>query len=44
MEHYSAIKLKDIMNLSGKCIELGHILSEVTQAQRNIYGMYSLKL
>jgi len=43
MEYYSAIKKKDIMNFAGKCVEIENIiLSEVTQSQENMYGMYSL--
>ena len=41
MEYYSAIKNKDIMNVAGKWMELENIiLSEVTQSQRDIRGMY----
>jgi hypothetical protein len=43
MEYYSAIKIKDIMNSVGKWMELENIiLSEVTQGQKNMHGMYSL--
>jgi hypothetical protein len=43
MESSSAIKNKDIMNLSGKWVELENIiLSEVTQTQKDMHGMYSL--
>ena len=43
MEHYSAIKNKDIMNFTGKWMELENIiLSQVTQIQKDIHGMYSL--
>ena len=42
MEYYSAIKNKDIMSFAHKWIELENILSEVTQTQKDIYGMYSL--
>jgi hypothetical protein len=43
MKHYSAIKNEDIMNFSGKWMELEIIiLSEVTQTQKDMYGMYSL--
>ena len=39
MEYYSAIKNKDIMNFSGKWMELeNYILSEVTQTQNNMHG------
>jgi hypothetical protein len=40
---YSAIKNKDILSLAGKWMELENIiLSEVTQTQKDIHGMYSL--
>ena len=43
MEYYSAIKNKDIMNFAGKWIELENIiLSEVTQSQKDMNGIYSL--
>ena len=43
MEYYSAIKNEDIMKLAGKWMELVNILlSEITQTQKDIYGMYSL--
>ena len=43
MEHYSAIKNKDIMNVAGKWLELeNNIMSEVTQFLKDIYGMYSI--
>ena len=43
MEYYSAIKNKDIMNFAGKWMELENIiLSEVTQTQKDMHGMYSL--
>ena len=43
MEYYSAIKNEDILNFSGKWIELENIiLSEVTQTQKDMHGMYSL--
>ena len=43
MEYYSAVKNEDIMNFSGKWMELENIiLSEVTQAQKDMHGMYSL--
>ena len=42
MEYYSAIKNKDIMNFAGKWMELENIiLSEVTQTQKDMHGMYS---
>ena len=40
---YSAIKNKDIMNFSGKWMELENIiLSEITQTPKDMHGMYSL--
>ena len=43
MEYYLAIKYEDIMNCEDKWIELENIiLSEVTQTQNYMYGMYSL--
>jgi hypothetical protein len=43
MKYYSAIKNEDIINFVGKWIELENIiLSEVTQTQKDIHGMYSL--
>jgi hypothetical protein len=43
MEHYSAIKNEDILSFAGKWMELENIiLSEVTQTQKDMYGMYSL--
>ena len=43
MEYYSAIKSKDILSFAGKWIELENIiLSEVTQPQKDMHGMYSL--
>jgi hypothetical protein len=42
-EYYSAEKNKDIMNFEGKWMELENIiLSEVTQTQKDMYGVYSL--
>jgi hypothetical protein len=40
--YYSAIKNKDIMNFADKWMELENILSEVSQTQKNMYGMFSL--
>ena len=41
MEYNSAIKNEDIMNFADKCMELENIiLSEVTQTQKDIHGMY----
>ena len=43
MECYSAIKNEDIMKCAGKWMELENIiLSEVTQTQKDMHGMYSL--
>ena len=42
MEYYSPIKNKDIMNFVGRWMELENILSEVTQTEKDMYGMYSL--
>ena len=43
MEYYSAIKNKNILSFADKWMELENIiLSEVTQTQRDIHGMYSL--
>jgi hypothetical protein len=42
MEYYSAIKYEDILSFVGKWMELENILSEVTQTQNDMHGMYSL--
>ena len=43
MGYYSAIKNEDILSFAGKWIELANVvLSEVTQTQKDIHGMYSL--
>ena len=43
MECYSAIKNEGIINSAGKWMETEDIiLSEVTQTQKDIHGMYSL--
>ena len=43
MKYYSVIKNEDILSFSGKWIELENvILSEVTQTQKDMHGMYSL--
>ena len=43
MEYYSAIKNKDILSFAGKWMELENInLSEVTQTQKYMHGVYSL--
>jgi hypothetical protein len=44
MEYYSVVKNNDFMKFSGKWMEVENIiLSEVTQTQKNIYGMHSLR-
>ena len=40
--YYSAIKNEDIMNFAGKWLELATILSEETQNQKDINGMYAV--
>ena len=43
MEYYSAIKNKDNLSFAGKWMELEIIiLSEVTETQKDMHGMYSL--
>jgi len=43
MEYYSAIKNDELRKSLGKWMEVENIiLSEVTQSQKNIHGMYSL--
>ena len=43
MEYCSAIKNKDIMTFADQWIELENIiLSEETQTQKDMHGMYSL--
>jgi hypothetical protein len=43
MEYCSAIKNDDILTFAGKWMEVENIiLSELTQAQREMHGMYSL--
>ena len=43
MEYYSAIKNEDILGFAGKLMELEDIiLSEVTQTQKDMHGIYSL--
>ena len=38
MEYYSSIKTKDIMNFTGKWMELENIIvSEVTQSPKDMY-------
>ena len=42
-EYYSAIENKEILSFAGKWMDLENIiLSEVTQTQRDMHGMYSL--
>ena len=43
IQWYSAIKNKDILKSSGKCMELENIIpSEPTQNQEHMHGIYSL--
>ena len=43
LEYYSAVKNNDILNFACKWMEIENtILSEVTQTQKDEYGMYSL--
>jgi hypothetical protein len=43
MDYYSAIKNKYILSFADKWMELKNIiLSEITQAQNDMHGMYSL--
>jgi hypothetical protein len=43
MEYYSYIKNEDILSFATKWMELDNIiLSEVTQTQKDMHGMYSL--
>jgi hypothetical protein len=43
MEYYSAIKNEDILTFACKYMELENIImSEVTQTQKDMHGMYSL--
>ena len=43
MEYYSVVKYNDILKFACKWMELEKtILSEVTQAQKDKHGMYSL--
>jgi hypothetical protein len=43
MKYYSAIKNEDILDFAGKWMELENtILSEATQTQKDMHGMYSL--
>jgi hypothetical protein len=44
MDYYSAINSEDIMSFAGKWMKLENtILSEVTQTQKDMHGMYSLR-
>jgi hypothetical protein len=42
MKYNSDLKNKGIMNFAGKWTELGNILYEVTQTQKDMHGTYSL--
>ena len=43
MVYYSATKNEDVLTYAGKWMELENIiLSEVTQTQKDMHGMYSL--
>jgi hypothetical protein len=43
VEYYTAIKNENILSFAGKWMELENIiLSEVTQTQKDMHGMYSL--
>jgi hypothetical protein len=42
MEYYSAIRNENILRFAGKWMELENIMSEVTQTQKDMHGMYSL--
>lgn len=45
MDYYSAIKNEHIMNVAGKSIEVENIIEcEVSQIQKDIHGLYSLKV
>ena len=37
-----AIQNEDILSFAGKWMEFENILSEVTETQKDMYGMYSL--
>jgi hypothetical protein len=44
MEYYSAIKNEDTLRFAGKWMELENmILSEITQTQKDMHSIYSLK-
>jgi hypothetical protein len=42
VEYYSAIKREDILSFAVKWMELENILSEITQTEKNMHGMYIL--
>jgi hypothetical protein len=42
IKYYSALKKQEKKKLVGKWMELGNILSEITQTQKNKHGIYSL--
>jgi hypothetical protein len=42
MEYYSAVKKNEIMSFAGKWMELEITLSEISQAQKAKYCMFSL--
>ena len=43
LEYYSAVKNSDILNFAYKWMEIENaLLSEVSQTQKEEYGMYSL--
>ena len=45
MECYSAVKNEDILSFAGKCMVLENIiLREVTQTQKDMHGMYLLRV
>jgi hypothetical protein len=41
MKYYSAVRNEAILSFAGKWMELENILSEVTQTQKDMHGMYS---
>jgi hypothetical protein len=44
VEYYSAIKNEDTLRFAGKWMELENmILSEITQTQKDMHSIYSLK-
>ena len=42
MKYYSAIKNEDILSFASTWMELENVLSEITQTQKDMHGMYSL--